>query len=158
MKEFIGTVVIVDPEKFAKKEDLGKRIDTKLARISPKLGFHELFLTETGVGNCFLTYHKVPDAKEYYKNGVDNYVREAISKSWSGYINPISGQISVDSDSVGVFLLKDIENYNPGALKNLKKNTDYMMIENYKGRIGYMRDKYGMVHFFGTGTTNFYTL
>ena len=30
--------------------------------------------------------------------------------------------------------------------------------EKYKGKIGYLRDKYGMIHFFGTGTTNFYTL
>ena len=58
MKEFNGTVVIVDPEKFAKSEDLGKKIDTNLTRISPKLGFHGLFFSETGIGNCFLTYHR----------------------------------------------------------------------------------------------------
>lgn len=158
MKEFNGTVVIVDPEKFAKREDLGKKIDTKLTRLSPKLGFHGLFFSETGVGNCFLTYHKVDNTKEYYQNGSENYVKDAISKAWSGYIKPENGQISSDSGTVGVFLLEDIKNYNPEALNDLKKGSDYVVIPNYKGKIGYLRDKYGMIHFFGTGTTNFYTL
>lgn len=158
MKEFNGTVVIVDPEKFAKEEDLGKKIDTEITRISPKLGFHGLFFSETGVGNCFLAYHKVDNAKEYYQNGSENYVRNAISRAWSGDIKPQNGQISSDSGTVGVFLLSDIETYNPGALKNLKEGSDYVLIKKYRGKIGYIRDKYGMIHFFGTGSTNFYTL
>ena len=158
MKEFSGTVVIVDPEKFAKEEDLGKKIDLNLTRISPKLGFRSLFCSETGVGCCYLTYHKAETAREFYQNGSENYVREKISDAWSGYIKPRSGRISIDSGVVGVFLLEDIEKYNPGALKGLKPGSDYVILENYKGKIGYIRDKYGMIHFYGTGTTNFYTL
>lgn len=158
MKEFNGTVVIVDPEKFMKKEDWGKNIDTRNARISPNLGFHSLFSADTGVGNCFFTYHRVDNAKEYYQNGSENYVRDAISNAWSGYVKPKDGQVSIDSGLVGVFLLEDIEKYNPGALKELKAGTDYVVIKDYKGKIGFIRDKYKMTHFFGTGTTNFYTL
>ena len=158
MKEFNGTVVIVDPEKFAKEEDLGKKIDLNLIRISPKIGFGNLFFTETGVGCCYLTFHKVDNIKEYFANGSENYVRETINEAFSGIIKPKAGQISIDSGVVGVFLLEDIEKYNPGALKCLKKGVDYVVLEKYKGKIGYLRDKYGMIHFFGTGTTNFYTL
>lgn len=158
MKEFNGTVVIVDPEKFAKKDDLGKKIDLDLVRISPKLGFRSLFFSETGIGCCFLTYHKVEDVKDYYKNGIDNYVNNRISDAWSGYINPRSSRVSIDSGIVGVFLLEDINKYNPDALKNYKPGIDYTLLENFKGKIGYLRDKYGMIHFYGTGTNNFYTL
>ena len=158
MKEFNGTVVIVDPEKFAKSEDLGKKIDTNLTRISLKLGFHGLFFSETGIGNCFLTYHKIDNIKEYYQGGSENYVKEMISNSWSGYIKPQDGQVSSDSGTVGVFLLDDIKRYNPEALKDLKEGVDYVVIKKYRGKIGYLRDKYGMIHFYGTGSTNFYTL
>lgn len=158
MKEFNGTVVIVDPEKFVKEEDLGKKIDLNLVRISPKIGFSNLFFTETGVDRCYLTFHKVDNIKEYFANGSENYVKEMINNAFSGNIKPKSGQISIDSGVVGVFLLEEIEKYNPGSLKGLKKGVDYIVLDKYKGKIGYIRDKYGMIHFFGTGTTNFYTL
>lgn len=158
MKEFNGTVVIVDPEKFAKSEDLGKRIDVNLGKISPKLGFRNLLLTETGIGCCYLTNHKVDDVREYFRTGVETYVKDKISRAWSGYINPRSGRVSIDSGTVGAFLLEDIENYNPGALKKLRLGGEYVIFDNFKGKIGYLRDKYGMIHFYGTGTANFYTL
>ena len=66
--------------------------------------------------------------------------------------------MSSDSGTVGVFLLDDIKQYNPEALKDLKEGVDYVVIKKYRGKIGYLRDKYGMIHFYGTGSTNFYTL
>lgn len=158
MREFNGTIVLIDPEKFAKPEDLGKKIDTGIARISPKLGFTSLFFSETGIGNCFINYFKVFDAKEYYRDGAENYVKNAVTKALREEIKPQDGQISIDSGTIGIFLLDEIENYNPGALENYKAGVDYVMINNYKGKIGYFRDKYNMIHYFGTGSTNFYTI
>ena len=158
MKDFNGTVVIVDPEKIAKEEDLGKKIDLGLVRISPKLGFKSLFFSEVGLDRYFITFHKVDNAKEYFQSGSENYVKDSISKAWSGYIKPKFGQTSIDSGVVGVFLLDDLEKYNPGVLDGLRRGIDYVSFENFKGKIGYLRDKYGVIHFFGTGTSNFYTL
>lgn len=160
MKEFNGTVVIIDPEKFAKEEDLGKKIDTTLTRISPKLGFHTLFFTELGYQRYYMIQYKVDDIKEYYQNGTESWVKNAINEAFSGKSPktfPI-GRTSIDSGSVGVFLLSDIERYNKDALTKLKEGKDYILLKNYKGKIGYTRDKYGIVHFYGTGNNNFYTL
>ena len=59
---------------------------------------------------------------------------------------------SLDREISGVYL------DNPEALKDLKEGVDYVVIKKYRGKIGYLRDKYGMIHFYGTGSTNFYTL
>lgn len=158
MKEFNGTIVIVDPEKFAKETDLGNKIDINLTRISPNLGFRNMFFTETGIGNCFLTFYRVDEPKEYYQKGHEVYLQETIIKAFAGNIKPQAGQISVDSGSVGVFYLEDIEKYNPGALKGLKPWVDYIVLRNFRGRVGYIRDQYGVIHFYGDGTCNFYTL
>lgn len=159
MKEFNGTIVIIDPEKFAKPEDLGRKIDTKLTRISPKLGFKGLFFTELGYPRYFMSVHRVVNAKEYYSTGVESWVKKTIQDAFNGQIPPRSyAKVSVDSGSVGVFLLSDIQKYNPGALDSYKVGEDYLLIENYKGKIGHVRDKYGIIHFYGTGTQNFFTL
>lgn len=158
MREFNGTIVIVDPEKFAKPEDLGKKIDTGIARISPKLGFSNVFFAETGIGNCFLSFHRVSDVKEYYKNGAENFVKKTIADAFNEKIKPQDGQISSDSGTVGVFLLEEVEKYNPDSLRKYKCGSDFIIIKNYRGKIGYFRDKYGVIHYFGTGTTNFYTI
>lgn len=159
MKEFNGSVVIIDPEKFAKPEDLGTKIDTKLTRISPKLGFRGLFFTSLGYDKMFLYQYKVDNVKEYYQKGPESWVQEVIGKAFNGDLPKTKkSQISVDSGSIGVFLQSDIEKYNPGALSKLKAGIDYVFVPDYKGRIGYLRDKYGIVHFYGTGNNNFYTL
>lgn len=159
MKEFNGQVVIIDPVKFAKPEDLGTKIDTKLTRISPKLGFHGLFFTSLGRDCMFLYQYKVDNVKEYYAQGVEKWVKGAIDKAFEGnYPRSKKGQVSVDSGSVGVFLLSDIENYNPGVMNELKAGVDYILLSDYRGKIGYTRDKYGIIHFYGTGNNNFYTL
>ena len=158
MKEFNGTIVIVDPEKFAKEEDLGKKLDMTLIRISPTLGFSKLFFTGTGIGRCFITMHKVENIKEYFQNGTENYVKNELSNAWSNNIKPSVGRVSIDSGVIGVFLKDEIEAYNPGSLDYLTPGKDYIVIENYKGKISYFRDKYNMIHFFGTGSSNFYTL
>ena len=159
MKEFNGSVIIIDPAKIAKPEDLGTKIDTKLSRISPKLGFQVLFLTSLGRDSMFLKLHKVDNIKEYYSGGTEKWVQGAIERAFNGqYPKSDRGQISVDSGSVGVFLLSDIEKYNPEALSSLKSGVDYVLIKDHKGRIGYTRDKYGIIHFYGTGNNNFYTL
>lgn len=160
MKDFNGTLVIVDPGMFVKDEDRGRKINMEKLHISPKLGFRTMFLTETGIDNCFLTYHKVDrdEYREFFKNGLESFVKNVVSDAWSGHIKPILGTISVDSGVVGVFLLEDIEKYNPGCLEKYKADQDYVRLENFRGKIGYIRDKYGMVHFYGAGSTNFYTL
>ena len=159
MKEFNGTVVIVDPEKFVKEEDLGRKMDFGQIRVSPKLNFKSFFFTNTGVGSCFLTYHKVEEIKEYYRGGFENYVNKSVQEALLGEPKQKIARVSIDSGVVGVFLLEDIEKYNPGSLKNLKPGPDYVILENFKGKIGYLRDKYGMVHFYGSSSTNnFYTL
>lgn len=159
MKEFNGSVVIIDPAKIAKPEDLGTKIDTKLTRISPKLGFHNLFFTSLGVDRMFMYQYRVDSIKDYYGQGAENWVKGAIEKAFKGDV-PKSrrGQVSIDSSSIGVFLLSDLEKYNPEALSELKPGTDYILIKDYHGKIGYTRDKYGVVHFYGTGNNNFYTL
>lgn len=158
MKDFSGTVVIIDPLNFAKESDLGKKIDLNLTRISPTLGFKTLFITNTGVDRCFITSHKVDNIKEFFQNGIESYVLNNVSEAWSGNIKPEFGRVSIDSGSIGVFLKEDIERYNPGCLDNLKSGEDYIYLENFKGKIGYTRDKYGMIHFYGTGSNNFYTI
>lgn len=160
MKEFNGSVVIIDPEKFAKPEDLGNKIDTKLTRISPKLGFKGMFFTGLGYPRMFIHQYRVDNAKEYYSVGTENWVKETIKRAFNGQLPRTKsvGQTSIDSGAIGVFLLSDIERYNPGVLDNLRSGEDYILLEGYRGKIGYLRDKYGIVHFYGTGNTNFYTL
>ena len=159
MKEFNGQVVIIDPIKFAKPEDFGTKIDIKLSKISSKLGFHGPLLTSVGYDSMYLYQYKVDSVKEYYSQGTEKWVRAAITKAFCGDIPKLKkGQISVESGSVGVFLLSDIENYNPGVMSKLKASVDYILLPNYHGKIGYTRDKYGIVHFYGTGNNNFYTL
>lgn len=159
MKEFNGSVVIIDPAKFAKPEDLGTKIDTKLTRISPKLGFHNLFFTPLGRESMFVYQYKVDNIKEYYAQGTESWVKDVIDKAFLGqYPKTKRAQVSVDSGSIGVFLLSDIEEYNKEALSNLKVGVDYILLPNYKGKIGYIKDKYGIIHFYGTGSNNFYTL
>ena len=160
MKEFNGSVVIIDPAKFALPGDLGTKIDTKLTRISPKLGFRGYLFTSLGRDSMFLYQYKVDDVREYYKVGIENWVKTAIGKAFNGELPPVSvnGQVSVDSGSVGVFLLSDIEKYNPNWMEGYKKGLDFILIPGYRGKIGFIRDKYGIIHLFGTGNNNFYTL
>ena len=155
MKDFNGTVVIVDPEKFAKEDD--ERINIGTKKISPKLGFRSYFFQETGVGRCFLSAHRV-EKKEYDHTGAENYASNMLSRAWSGNIKPKFAQISIDSGTVGVFYLEDIEKYAPNVLRKYKPGSDFLILENFKGKIGTFRDKYGMIHFYSSGTTNFYTL
>lgn len=159
MKEFSGDVVIIDPAKFTRPEDLGTKIDTKIARISPKLGFNPLFFTTLGREKMFLNFYKVDNIKEYYSQGTETWVKSAIQRAFNGVLPKSNrGQISIDSGSIGVFLLSDIEKYNPGSLEGLKNGEDYILLPGYKGKIGFLRDKYGIVHFYGTGANNFYLL
>ena len=160
MKDFNGSVVIIDPTKFAKAEDLGGKIDIKLSKISPKLEFHNLFITPLGVPKMFIYQYRVDNAKEYYTIGTEKWVREAITRAFQGQLpkTRVMAQSSIDSGSVGVFLKSDIEAYNPGILGTLKEGEDYILLENYRGKIGYLKDSYGVIHFYGTGNTNFYTL
>lgn len=160
MKEFNGSVVIIDPTKFAKAEDLGSKIDIKLSRISPKLEFHGLFIAPLGVSQMFVYQYRVDNAKEYYSIGTEKWVKETINKAFQGQLpkTKVVSQSSIDSGSIGVFLKSDIDSYNPGILETLKEGEDYILLENYRGKIGYLRDSYGVIHFYGTGNTNFYTL
>lgn len=159
MKEFNGSVIIIDPAKIAKPEDLGTKIDTKLTRISPKLGFHSLFFTNLGVDRMFMYQYRVDSIKDYYGQGAESWVKKSIEKAFNGDVPKSKrGQVSIDSSSIGVFLLSDIEKYNPKALSELKPGTDYILLKDYHGKIGYTRDKYGVVHFYGTGNNNFYIL
>lgn len=159
MKEFNGTVIIIDPAKIAKPEDLGTKIDTKITRISPKLGFHNLFFTSLGYPQMYVYMYKVDKVKEYYSQGNEVWVQETINKAFNNqYPKSKRGQVSIDSGVIGVFLKSDLEKYNPGCLNELKKGIDYISLDDYNGKIGYTRDKYGIVHFYGTGNNNFYTL
>ena len=159
MKEFNGSVVIIDPAKFAKPEDLGTKIDTKLTRISPKLGFHGFFFLPVGRDSMFLYQYKVDNVKEYYSQGIDKWIQEAITRAFNGTVPKTKkAQVSIDSGSVGVFLTSDIEAYNPGILSTLKDGIDYISVPDYHGKIGFTRDKYGIIHIYGTGSNNFYTL
>lgn len=159
MKEFNGSVIIIDPAKFAQPGDLGSKIDTKQSRISPKLGFRGFYFTNLGIDSMFVYQHKVDNIKEYYSQGTETWVKETIRKAFNGdFPKTKRGQVSVDSGSIGVFYLSDIENYNPEALSSLKPGVDYILLQNYHGRIGYLRDSFGIVHFYGTGNNNFYTL
>ena len=159
MREFNGSVVIIDPAKFAKPEDLGTKIDTKLFRISPKLGFHGFLFTNLGIDKMFMYQYKVDSIKDYYNQGVETWVKETIKKAFNGdFPKSRKGQASIDSSLVGAFLVSDIEKYNPEALSSLKPGVDYILLKDYRGKIGYTKDKYGITHFFGTGNNHFYTL
>lgn len=159
MKEFNGSVVIIDPAKFAKPDDLGTKIDTKLTKISPKLGLHGYFFVNLGRESMYVHQYKVDNVKDYYSQGTETWVKGAIMRAFNGQVpKSRKGQVSVDSGTIGVFLLSDIEAYNPEMMSKLKAGVDYVLLQNYHGRIGYTRDKYGIIHFYGTGNNNFYTL
>lgn len=146
MKDFNGSVVIIDPAKFTNS--------------SKKPVFHSFYLNELGYSPMYVYQYRVDNIKEYYSQGTENWVKGAINRAFNGQslkTKKIS-QALVDSGSIGVFLLSDLQSYNPEVLSKLKSGVDYILIPNYRGKIGYTRDKYGVLHFFGTGSHNFYTL
>lgn len=158
MREFNGTLVIVDPKVFIKKEDLGKNVDFEKARISPKLEFKPLYFIKVGHDCMYLSYNRVMNTRDYYQNGAERYTRETVNNAFNGNVKPSQTTISIESGVVGIFIKDDLDKYNPEALKGLKPGVDYVIVPDYKGKIGCFRDKYGIIHFYGTGTTNFYTI
>lgn len=138
MIDFEGDLYICDP-KYLSKDLSGEELEkTKKSTIS------------TGINSCYLVVYPVEEFKEFVSGKIE-YVKEKISKAYSGYMDRSLGKVGSDTGKIGFYTENQID------LPSIP-HGEVFRVRGFRGRLGYFYDSYGMVHFYGSGNYNFYSL
>ena len=157
---FKGNVIVTDPCYIIKDSDKINDWDKcQYGENMSKLGFNVYICKNTIYGDweCSVFLINNENPKEFIDNIAKNRDIEELENIQ--YHHKRIGQFCADSGMVGVFLLDEINEYNPEFLDYLSKHPQIAtVLKDFNGDIQYYVDPNNEAHILGNGNINFASL